>query len=208
MFGNSTTNSGGGLFGNTANTNTTTTGGGGLFGNTANAGTSTTGGGLFGNTSTAAPSGGLFGSTTTTSGTGNLFGGTQPNNTTTQQPSLFGSTTQAPGASLFGAPQQQQQQQSGSLFGQQPKPAGLFGGSTLGTSTLGATTLGGSTLGSTNNLFASKAAVAPHPQQEAQSQFAQLAQRIEATAQAWNPNSDQCRFQVSSGTTRLECNIN
>ncbi|KAI0767643.1 nucleoporin complex subunit 54-domain-containing protein [Fomes fomentarius] len=183
LFGNNTTtpNTGGGLFGNTANTGTGTTGG--MFGNTTNTNTTTPGGG------------GLFGSTapSTTSG---MFGSTQPNASTTQQPSLFGSTTQGQN-SLFGAtqPQQQQQQaQSGSLFntfGQQNKPTtgGLFGGSTLG----GTGTLGGSTLlGST---FASKATTTPNAQQDAQTQFVQLAQRMEGIAQAWNPNSPQCRFQ-------------
>ncbi len=126
-----------------------------------------------------------------------MFGSTQPNASTTQPP-LFGSTTQGQN-SLFGAtqPQQQQQQsQTGSLFnpfGQQNKPAtgGLFGGSTLG----GTGTLGGSTLlGST---FASKATTTPNAQQDAQTQFIQLAQRMEGIAHAWNPNSSQCRFQVS-----------
>ncbi len=39
--------------------------------------------------------------------------------------------------------------------------------------------------------------MAPSPQQDAQTQFWQLAQRIEGMTHAWNPNSPQCRFQVS-----------
>lgn len=123
-------------------------------------------GGLFGSTA-AAPSGGLFGGNT---------------------------STQAPGMGLFGStqPQQQQQQQAGGLFGQQkPATGGLFSGSTLGASTLAGSTLGGSTL-----LGTSRAPVAPSPQQDAQAQFIQLAQRMEAITQAWNSNSPQCRFQV------------
>ncbi|KAI0658092.1 nucleoporin complex subunit 54-domain-containing protein [Cubamyces menziesii] len=208
LFGNNTSNTtGGGLFGGTTNTtgtsgglfgSTTTAPSGGLFGSTTNNAPSA-GGGLFGSTTGAANTGntgGLFGSNATGT-TGGLFGSTQQG--ASGQSSLFGNTNQAPGSSLFGNNQQQQQQnQTGSLFGnlnQPQKPAGFFG-STLGTSTLGASTIGGSTLlGSTNNLFASKPAIAPNPQQDAQSQFAQLTQRIEGIAQAWDPNSPQCRFQ-------------
>ena len=136
---------------------------------------------------------GLFGNTTTTQTAPGATGG------------LFGSTTQGQ-SSLFGATQPQQQQaQMGSLFnpfGQQNKPAagGLFGGSTIG----GSSALSGSTLlGSTNNLFASKSTVAPNTQQDAQTQFVQLAQRMEGIAQAWNPNSPQCRFQVSIPYVRV-----
>lgn len=170
------------MFGTAAATNT----GGGLFGSTTTA-PNMTGGGLFGST-TAAPNttgGGLFGSTTSApTTTGGLFG-TQPS-TSTQQTSFFGSSAQTSGNPLFGAVQQQQQQ-PGSLFGQQ-KPAGvLFGGSTLG---------GNSLLGSTtSNLFASKATTGPSPQQDAQIQFMQLAQKIQSIQAAWDPSSPQCRFQ-------------
>ncbi|KAI0772999.1 nucleoporin complex subunit 54-domain-containing protein [Trametes elegans] len=221
LFGNaSNTNTGGGLFGNTSNTNTNQSApSGGLFGSTTSA-PNTTGGGLFGNAgNTTGTSGGLFGSTTgqtntntggglfgsnTTGQTGGLFGSTQPG-TSTGQPSLFGGANQAQGSSLFGNTQQQQQQQQnqpGSLFGnigqqqqQQQRPGGLFG-STLGGSTLGASNIGGNALvGSTNNLFASRPSTVVNPQQDAQTQFAQLTQRIEGIAQAWNSNSPQCRFQ-------------
>ncbi|KAL7284788.1 hypothetical protein ACG7TL_002095 [Trametes sanguinea] len=212
LFGSTTANNttGGGLFGST-NTTTGTTGGlfgnttsapsGGLFGSTLN-NAPAAGGGLFGNmagSTNPGSSGGLFGSSTTGT-TGGLFGSTQPS-TSTGQSSLFGSTTQAPGSSLFGNTQQQSQPQNqpGSLFGnmsQQQKPAGGLFNSTLGSSTLGASTIGGnSLLGSSNALFASRPAAAPNPQQDAQTQFVQLLQRIEGIAQAWNPNSPQCRFQ-------------
>ncbi|KAH9848107.1 nucleoporin complex subunit 54-domain-containing protein [Lenzites betulinus] len=205
LFGNAsnTTGNTGGLFGSTTN-NAPTAPSGGLFGSTA---APNTGAGLFGNTagsSNTGSTGGLFGSTAGGT-TGGLFGSTQPG-ASTGQSSMFGSTTQAPGSSLFGNPQQQQQQQQqqnqpGSLFGnagqqqQQQRPGGLFG-SALGGSTLGASTIGGNALlGSTNNLFSSRAVSAPNPQQDAQAQFAQLTQRIEGVAQAWNSNSPQCRFQ-------------
>jgi nuclear pore complex protein Nup98-Nup96 len=167
---------GGGLFGGGA-ANTTNTGGG-LFGNTQN---KPAGGGLFGGGNTAAPTtgGGLFGGANNTNNQqntgfgqstgGGLFGGgnnTQQNNTagnslfgnSQNKPAgggLFGSSTAAApaggslfgnnnnqqqnnnaGGSLFGNNNNQQQQNAGgSMFGaQQNKPAGggLFGNSTAG----------------------------------------------------------------------------
>uniref|UniRef100_A0A1I7TES5 Nuclear pore complex protein Nup98-Nup96 n=1 Tax=Caenorhabditis tropicalis TaxID=1561998 RepID=A0A1I7TES5_9PELO len=135
-----TTTTGGGLFGNSTNTNQT---GGGLFGN-SNATQQKSS--LFGGTSTASPFGGtstntggsLFGNTNAnTSGTGGSLFGPKPSGT-----SLFGNNTattaggstfgQSTGSSLFGSTQQQ----SGSLFGQtqQPQQTGsLFGGNTATT---------------------------------------------------------------------------
>lgn len=128
------TNTGGGLFGNTNNTNnaqqstgfgqSTNNTGGGLFGANNNTNTNT-GGGLFGNNQAKPATGGLFGASTTGTNTGGgLFGNnTQQQNTNT-------------GGSLFGNNNNTQQQNAGgSLFGgQQNKPAGggLFGNSTGG----------------------------------------------------------------------------
>ncbi|KAF7559081.1 hypothetical protein G7046_g5076 [Stylonectria norvegica] len=157
LFGAAQQKPAGGLFGAPASN---TTGGGGLFGNSqpqqntggfgTNANTAA-GGGLFGaakpNTGT-----GLFGNSTTaqntTTGTG-LFGGLGSNNqnqqapgnslfgsTNNQQqkPSLFGSTNQAPSTGLFGS---QNNQNQGSLFGnsnnqQQQQQNGMLGNSLLG----------------------------------------------------------------------------
>lgn len=126
-----TTNTGGGLFGNTAAQNTNT--GGGLFGtntqqqNQLGSGFGSTGfgtqnnnqqtGGLFGQqsnqTNQQQQTGGLFGQKPATGGTG-LFGGT----TNTSSP--------------FGQPNNNQQQQTGGLFGQKPAATGtgLFGQNT------------------------------------------------------------------------------
>ncbi|QDS75063.1 hypothetical protein FKW77_006650 [Venturia effusa] len=134
LFGSTTTPAtGGGLFGQPAQTQPAT--GGGLFGgNTQQSST----GGLFG----AKPAtGGLFGSTTGTGGglfgggqaaqpaqSGGLFGGSQQ-----QSGGLFGNKpATGVGSSLFGNTQNQQQQPaSGGLFGssqQQQQPMGsLFG---------------------------------------------------------------------------------
>ncbi|KAH9925020.1 nucleoporin complex subunit 54-domain-containing protein [Epithele typhae] len=184
MFGSTTAAPSGGLFGNTANTT-----GGGMFGNT-NTNTTAPSSGLFGSTATG---GGLFGSTTAAPTTGGgLFGSTAP--ATGTSGGLFGNTTQPQaGSSFFSSTNQPAQ--TGSLFanmGQQQRPAntGLFG---AGGSILGASTIGGGALGA-SNLFTSKSG-APNPQQDAQTQSAQLQQKIESIASAWNPNNPQCRFQ-------------
>ena len=98
----------GGLFGSSTAQNTNT--GGGLFGSTAQHPQQQQGGSLFGNTQ--AKPGGLFGATTTgtNSGGGGLFGSTNNNtqNTNTGTSSLFGGTTAvnstAGTSSLFGRP--------------------------------------------------------------------------------------------------------
>ncbi|KAG2159353.1 nucleoporin complex subunit 54-domain-containing protein [Suillus bovinus] len=178
----------GGLFG-TSTTQPST--GGNLFGGTSSQ--APTSGGLFGSTTAQAPAtgGGLFGSTTTNSNP--LFGnknpasifGTAPAPSSTT-PTLFGqSQSMQPIAtpSLFG---QSQQKLAGSLFGSvnQPAPSTTTGG------------LFGSTLGLplSNSLLASRSA-APAQQQDHQSQYAALEQKIQAIVQAWDPSSPACRFQ-------------
>lgn len=123
----------GGLFGNTGTTNT----GGGLFGSSAN-NQQQTSGGLFGNTgNNQQTGGGLFGNKPTTSGTGGgLFGNLGTNNTNNTGGSLFsglGNTTQIqPNQSggLFG--NNQQQDKPGSLFGQTPSTSNSIGGGLFG----------------------------------------------------------------------------
>ncbi|OAX39298.1 hypothetical protein K503DRAFT_689925 [Rhizopogon vinicolor AM-OR11-026] len=200
MFGNTSTQqqqqpASGGLFGNTTTTQQPATGG--LFGNT-NPQTQPAGANLFGNAGTQqqqqqqpqTTGGGLFGSTNTSSNP--LFGnknpasifGTAPTTSSTA-PNLFGQPVQAPAApSLFG--QSQQQAPSGSLFGSMNQP-------TQNTNTGG---LFGSMLGApaSNNLLASRS-TAPAQQQDPQSQYAALEQKIQAIVQAWNPASPECRFQ-------------
>ncbi|KAL8789520.1 MAG: hypothetical protein Q9213_001133 [Squamulea squamosa] len=111
----------GGLFGTDSSTSNI---GGGLFGNNnQNNQQSTTGGGLFGNANNNQSGGGsLFGTKPATTGTG-LFGNTNTSNTGTTGGGLFGTNTN-----------QNQQNPSGGLFGtgnpQQPKPGGLFGNNT------------------------------------------------------------------------------
>ncbi|GJE93078.1 nucleoporin complex subunit 54-domain-containing protein [Phanerochaete sordida] len=223
LFGNTQANTsgatGGGLFGSTSNTTGAT--GGGLFGSTQQNTANTTGGGLFGSTANTSTNtgGGLFGNMSTTGTTPGLFG----NNAQSNTGGLFGQNQQKPAGSLFGTPASQpaggslfgqsstqqnqpatnslfgqatqQQQLQGSLFSNFSQPSGgLFGGSTLGMSTLGGTTLGASSLG--GGLLASRATGIPvQQQQDPQSQFAALAQRIEGVKQAWDPSSPQCRFQ-------------
>lgn len=137
LFGSSTTNTGGGLFGSAP----AQPAAGGLFGNTN---TQQQSGGLFG--SAAKPAGtGLFGNTNTAPTGGGLFGNTQP----AQTGGLFGSTNnQSTTGGLFGA----KPAQTGGLFGstatQQPAAGGgLFGG--LGNSQQQQPALGGSLFGST-----------------------------------------------------------
>ncbi|KAL4243379.1 hypothetical protein ABKN59_010860 [Abortiporus biennis] len=214
---------GGGLFGSTTNqpAQQTGTSTGGLFGSTAPSG----GGGLFGGGNTSQPGqsvglfgsanaqntqtgGGLFGTSTTQPSTGGLFANTGTNAQSTAGGGLFGGFGQQRSGtgSLFGGAQQNQQpqqQQTGSLFGTaQSQPSqqsgGLFGNSNLGTSTLGTSTLvglGGSTLGASTLLASRSVLRNTMQQQDPQSQFVALTQRIEDIAKAWMPNSPQCRFQ-------------
>ncbi|KAJ7595012.1 nucleoporin complex subunit 54-domain-containing protein [Mycena floridula] len=172
------------------------TGTGGLFGNSTNQTTQPAAGGLFGNTATqqTGQQTNLFGQTTT--GTGGLFGtlgsnnNNNNNNATLASNSLFASK---PANSLFPTTQTQQQQKP-SLFGQ----SNGLGNSTLNASALnplGASALNqpsGSGLGA-SNLLASKGVVAQ--QADAQTQFAKLQEKIQAVANAWNPQSPDCRFQ-------------
>jgi nuclear pore complex protein Nup54 len=189
-----------GLFGaNNTNTGTGTTGG--LFGGaTAPA----AGGGLFGSTTMqpqnqtqTQPAGGLFGSTTTAPATGGLFGNTGANQPNQPSTGLFGNTANtqpAAGGGLFGA----KPAGTNSLFGQTTTgpPATGFGQTTTQPNPLAQSTLTASALGQpqqlqkTNNLQVS---VFGTPGGAGQT----LEQRIENIAQAWNPSSPSCRFQVS-----------
>ncbi|KII91613.1 hypothetical protein PLICRDRAFT_51753 [Plicaturopsis crispa FD-325 SS-3] len=220
LFGNSTTQpqqqQGGGLFGSTTNQGQPSTGGG-LFGSTTNntnqtsSSTAPTGGGLFGNASTNT-SNPLFGGGASGNnpllggGGGGLFGGSKPAGSLFGQPTntTNNNTTAGSAPSIFGQPQNQQQnqQQSGSLFGQPPKPAGsLFGSVGQPATNTGGGGLFGNSLAPSNAAnpllsSTSRGSVGPaQPQVDAQSQFAQLTQRIEGIAQAWNSSSPQCRFQ-------------
>ncbi|KAI0539081.1 nuclear protein 96-domain-containing protein [Xylaria digitata] len=143
LFGSTASNTGSGLFGNTAN-NTSAFGGlnttqtsGGLFGANKPATGST--GGLFSNagaTQNTNQGGGLFGSMNNQNQqqqpqqSGGLFGSGVQNQ---QKPSVFGSTTGSTGG-LFGS---QNTQPQGSMFGsstvQQPQNS-VMGGSFLGNS--------------------------------------------------------------------------
>lgn len=122
-FGNNDQQKPGGIFGSN---NTTSATGGGIFGNAnqTNPQSSTAGGGLFGSANNNQSGGSsLFGPKPATTGTG-LFGSNNTSNT--------GDT----GGGLFGNNNQNQQNQSGSLFStannqQQQKP-GPFGNSTGG----------------------------------------------------------------------------
>ncbi|TEA18098.1 Nucleoporin NUP49 [Colletotrichum sidae] len=97
-----------------ANSGATATPGGGLFGGATASTQPSTGGGLFGGTT--GQTGGLFGNNKpATPATGGLFGG-QTNTTAPAQP-------QQQQTGLFGTPAQPQQQQQ-----QQPQTGGLFGG--------------------------------------------------------------------------------
>ena len=130
----------GGLFGNTGTTNT----GGGLFGSSAN-NQQQPSGGLFGNTGTNQQTGGgLFGNKPATSATGGgLFGNLGTNNASNTGGSLF---------SGLGNPPQNQPNQGGGLFGnnqQQDKPGGLFGQTTNTPNNTGGGLFGN--LGSSNN---------------------------------------------------------
>ncbi|EIM87243.1 uncharacterized protein STEHIDRAFT_96293 [Stereum hirsutum FP-91666 SS1] len=215
LFGNSNaggggTNTGGGLFGNTS---TNQPAAGGLFGsttNTANNQQQPATGNLFGASTSNQSGGGLFGNKTAGTSGGGPFGSTMQSNTAAPgggiaTPSLFGqSNQQQPSTSLFG---NQAQQQPTSLFGslsqqpQQQSQSSSLGSSLLGSSLLGKSTLPGLTgLGaSTSNtgLFSSRlpTSAAGQREQDAQSQFLNLQQRIEAIVEAWNPQSPNNRFQ-------------
>jgi len=170
MFGSSTTTQpapSGGLFGSSGagfGTNTATNTGTNAFGST----NTTTGGGLFGsnnaqnkpgfsfqntnnNTSGFGSGTNAFGATNNNTSGGGLFGSTANANTNTGG-GVFGSSNNQQTTSGFGTAggfgtQNQQQPQSGGLFGNQQKPAGtgLFGGTNTATGT------GGGLFGSTAN---------------------------------------------------------
>lgn len=210
LFGGTTTQQqqqpqGGGLFGSTTTQQPAT---GGLFG------TSTTqpgaGGSLFGGTSTQAPtSGGLFSSTTAQTAQAPATGGGLFGSATTSSNPLFGNKNpasifgNAPAPSttptLFGQSQAAQPIATPSLFGQsqQQKPAGsLFGSVNQPAPSTATGGLFGSTLGLplSNSLLVSRS-TAPAQQQDPQSQYAALEQKIQAIVQAWDSSSPACRFQ-------------
>ena len=150
LFGNSQQNNKGGLFSNSnstqgglfGNNNNNQQSTGGLFGNTNNNNQQNSGG-LFGNVSNQSNSnslfkpsttGGLFGSTNTQPSSGGLFGNTntQPTNT---GGGLFGNNS----TSLFGGNNNNNQQKSSSLFGgtTQTSSGSLFGNTSNSTSLFG-----------------------------------------------------------------------
>lgn len=115
LFGNTQAKPAGGLFGNSTTSNTT----GGLFGNTNNQ-QPQTGGGLFGNNN--ASGGSLFGNNAAKPATTSLFGNTNNNTNTGSGLSLFGNNAAQPNAggnSLFGNSLNQSaaNQNNTSLFG-------------------------------------------------------------------------------------------
>lgn len=103
-FGQTQSNTSGGLFGQ-SNQNSSGATGGGLFGGNSSAGGSS----LFGNAGTSNTAGGLFGNSTQNSTGGNLFGG------------LGGGQNQQASGGLFGQ-SQQNQQQPGFSQNQQQQP--------------------------------------------------------------------------------------
>lgn len=117
LFGNTSTNTGGGLFGGNNNNNNSNTGGG-LFGQ--NQQTQNKPGGLFGGATNQPATGGLFGnSTTNTSNSGGgLFGGLGAQNNTQQNTgnSLFGASNNQSKPSLFGASTATNTNTGGGLF--------------------------------------------------------------------------------------------
>lgn len=177
-------NFGGGGFGTNTNTNTSTNTGGGLFGNSSNTATNTGGGGLFGsNTSTSGfgqstntggfganaantntGGGGLFGSKP--AGGGGLFGNNQ-----SQQSGGFGTSTSGGfgannntntgagfgagntgGGGLFGSNNQQQNKPAGGSFGNtSTTPSTGFGGTSNTFGANNANTGGGGLFGNTNS---------------------------------------------------------
>ncbi|KAI6041469.1 nucleoporin complex subunit 54-domain-containing protein [Pisolithus marmoratus] len=192
LFGGSATQqpAGGGAFGGTGgslfgNTNPQQQAGGSLFG-----GTTTTGGASGSMSTPQQPATGLFGST---SGANPLFGNKNPANIFGSQAAPAVATTTTTTPSLFGQP-------ATSLSGQfQAKPSGTLFGSTVQPTRTG--TLFGNSLTppitSTSSLLGSRSSPTAVIQQQSdpQSQFTALTQRIDAIAEAWNPNSPQCRFQ-------------
>ncbi|KAG8216116.1 nucleoporin complex subunit 54-domain-containing protein [Butyriboletus roseoflavus] len=219
LFGTATTQpqqSGGNLFGTSTNTLQQPTAGG-LFG-TTNVTTQPTAG-PFGSTMTApAPGGGLFGSSTSSSNP--LFGNKAPSSifgapatgtstgtgtSTISPPTLFGqpatqtsTSTAQPPTPLFGQPAQQQPQKlAGSLFGSttQPSTTGTLFGSNLAAPAWGTGLGTGSILGTSTSRSSQSTLGATAQQQDPQNQFVALVQRIDAIAEAWNPNSSLCRFQ-------------
>lgn len=151
LFGNTNTNTSGGIFGSNNKSGgglfgSNNTSSGGLFGsnNTSSGGlfgsNNTSSGGLFGNTNTNT-SGGLFGSNNQTSSSGGLFG-----NATNSSGGLFGSTTTS-GGGMFGS----NNNKSGSLFGNTANQSGgLFGNSNTSGGLFGNNNSSGSLFGSTN----------------------------------------------------------
>jgi nuclear pore complex protein Nup98-Nup96 len=133
-----TTGFGGGLFGNSTNTNTQQNSTG--FGTQQQA-SNPFGGGTFGNTGTQATgASSLFGNQPAKPAS--LFGGTQP--ATGSTGGLFGGTQQAPAANnLFGG--NNTTNTGGGLFGGGNKPGGLFGGTTATTGNASGGTLFGNT---------------------------------------------------------------
>ncbi|KIK96889.1 hypothetical protein PAXRUDRAFT_825485 [Paxillus rubicundulus Ve08.2h10] len=152
----------------------------------------------FGNSTTQAPAygGGLFGSSTTSSNP--LFGNKSPASIFgTQASSTTTSTSTITPPSLFGQPVQQQEKPNGSMFGSttQPPGAGSLFGSALSPPSLGTGVGQGSFLGTSASKPSSMTIGSTSQQQDPQSQFTALTQRIDVIAQAWDPNSPQCRFQ-------------
>ncbi|KAH0831242.1 nucleoporin complex subunit 54-domain-containing protein [Lanmaoa asiatica] len=194
LFGTATTQpqqSGGSLFGTSTNTQQQPSTS--LFG-TTNATTQPTAS-LFGSTTTNAPAQGVY------SGPRLLAHPLTTGTSAISPPTLFGQpatqTTAQPTTSLFGQPMQQQPQKpAGSFFGStiQPSTTGTLFGSTLATPTLGAGLGTGSILG--NSTSRSSQSTLTAQQQDPQSQFMALMQRIDAIAEAWNPNSPAVSLPV------------
>lgn len=168
-IGTSTPSPSSGLFSNDSNNGTQT--GGGLFGNSATAQAQPAASGLFGNSAAQPASGGLFGNTnrasSTQPATGGLFGTANKSTTQPAAGGLFGANntnaSQTTTGGLFGN-NSTTQNFTGGLFGSKPTaPAtsGLFGNSnnTVPSSTAGGlfgskiaapTTAGGSLFGNSN----------------------------------------------------------
>ena len=146
-----------GLFGSSTSTNT----GGGMFGNTNQNNQQQNSGGLFGNQSNQNPGSSLFGNKPASTGTG-LFGNAANSTANNSGGGLFGNA--------FGTNNQSQQNQGGGLFGNtnnQQKPGGLFSSQTGNTGGLfGNNTNNQSSTG--GGLFGSNA---QQPQQQTNSLF-------------------------------------
>jgi len=175
LFGNTNTNTSGGIFGSNNKSgglfgsNNTSSGGlfgsnntssGGLFGNTNNntsgglfgSSNTNTSGGLFGSSNTNT-SGGLFGSNNQTS-SGGLFGSTNTSgglfgNSTTSGGGLFGSNNNNKSGGLFG---NTNTSSGGGLFGNTNTSGGLFGNTNTSSGGLfGNTNSSGGLFGNTNS---------------------------------------------------------